>query len=90
MGWGRQLGLTPMRPLAFVAAKAGVAMVGGGRAGRADLRDRRRRPAPAATASDWVLAAVLVWLGSALFAVYGLAICLVFRGPNARRHRVRA
>ena len=26
MGWGRQLGLTPMRPLAFVAAKAGVAM----------------------------------------------------------------
>ena len=33
MGWGRQLGLTPMRPLAFVAAKAGVAMVGGGGAG---------------------------------------------------------
>jgi len=26
MGWGRQLGLTPMRPLAFVAAKAAVAM----------------------------------------------------------------
>ena len=25
----------------------------------------------------------VVWLGSALFAVYGLAICLVFRGPNA-------
>ena len=24
-----------------------------------------------------------MWLGSALFAVYGLAVCLVFRGPNA-------
>ena len=24
-----------------------------------------------------------MWLGSALFAVYGLAICLVFRGSNA-------
>ena len=24
-----------------------------------------------------------MWLGSALFAIYGLAICLVFRGENA-------
>ncbi|MDR7253349.1 ABC-2 type transport system permease protein [Nocardioides sp. BE266] len=82
MGWGRQLGLTPMRPLAFVAAKAGIAMVvalmpvalifaiGAATGARGD-------------ASDWVLAAVLVWLGSALFAIYGLAVSLAFRGPNA-------
>lgn len=82
MGWGRQLGLTPMRPLAFVAAKAGIAMVvalmpvalifgiGAATGARGD-------------AGDWVLAAVLVWLGSALFAIYGLAMSLVFRGPNA-------
>ena len=82
MGWGRQLGLTPMRPLAFVATKAAVAMVvaampvglifaiGAATGARGDW-------------SDWLLAAVVVWLGSALFAIYGLAICLVFRGPNA-------
>jgi ABC-2 type transport system permease protein len=35
------------------------------------------------TWSDWVLGAVIVWLGSALFAIYGLAVALVFRGTNA-------
>ncbi len=82
MGWGRQLGLTPMRPLAFVGAKAAVAMVvaavpvtlifaiGAATGARGDV-------------SDWVLAGAVVWLGSALFAIYGLAICLVFRGSNA-------
>ena len=82
MGWGRQLGLTPMRPMAFVAAKAGIAMavaavpvtlifaIGAATGARGSW-------------SDWVLAATLVWLGSALFAIYGLAICLVFRGSNA-------
>jgi ABC-2 type transport system permease protein len=82
MGWGRQLGLTPMRPLAFVAAKAGIAMtvalmpvtlifsIGALTGARGDW-------------SDWVLAALLVWVGSALFAIYGLSMSLVFRGPNA-------
>jgi ABC-2 type transport system permease protein len=81
MGWGRQLGLTPMRPLAFVAAKAAVAMavaavpvtlifaIGAATGARG-------------SASDWLLAAAIVWLGSALFAIYGLAICLLFRGSS--------
>ena len=34
------------------------------------------------SATDWVLSAVIIWTGSAMFAIYGLAICLVFRGPN--------
>jgi ABC-2 type transport system permease protein len=33
--------------------------------------------------TDWALAATVVWLGSALFAIYGLAVCLAFRGSNA-------
>ncbi len=82
MGWGRQLGLTPMRPLAFVTAKAAIAMVvalmpvtlifaiGAATGARGEW-------------SDWVLCAAIVWLGSALFAIYGLAMSLVFRGPNA-------
>jgi ABC-2 type transport system permease protein len=82
MGWGRQLGLTPMRPVAFVAAKAAVAMVVA--AVPVSLIFAIGSVTGArGTATDWILAAVLVWLGSSLFAVYGLAICLVFRGPNA-------
>ena len=82
MGWGRQLGLTPMRPLAFVATKAAIAMV-------VALMPLTLIFAIGAVAgargswSDWVLAALLVWLGSALFAIYGLSMSLVFRGPNA-------
>jgi ABC-2 type transport system permease protein len=82
MGWGRQLGLTPMRPLSFVLAKAAVAMavaavpvalifgIGAATGARGDW-------------TDWTLAAVIVWAGSALFAIYGLAVCLVVRGTNA-------
>ncbi|MDT0186800.1 ABC transporter permease [Microbacterium sp. ARD31] len=82
MGWGRQLGLTPMRPLAFVATKAVIAMVVALMPvtlifGIGALTGAR------GSWSDWVLAAALVWLGSALFAIYGLAMSLVFRGPNA-------
>ena len=32
---------------------------------------------------DWLLAPRSSGSGSALFAIYGLAVCLVFRGPNA-------
>ena len=82
MGWGRQLGLTPMRPVAFVAAKAAVAMsvaavpvvaifaIGAATGARGDW-------------SDWVLSGALVWLGSLLFAVYGLAVSLAIRSSNA-------
>lgn len=82
MGWGRQLGLTPMRPLAFVAAKAAVAML------VAAVPVGLIYAIGAATGargswSDWLLSAAIVWLGSALFAIYGLAVCLALRGPNA-------
>ena len=35
------------------------------------------------TTSDWLLAGLVVWLGSALFAIYGLAVVLVFRSENS-------
>ena len=82
MGWGRQLGLTPMRPLAFVAAKAGLAMVVAAMP-VALIFAIDAASGARGTWSDWVLGAVIVWLGSALFAIYGLAVALVFRGTNA-------
>ena len=82
LGWGRQLALTPMRPLTFVAVKTAIAMtiaavpitlifaIGALTGARG-------------TTSDWVLAALIVWLGSSLFAIYGLAVILTFRTENA-------
>ncbi len=81
-GWGRQLALTPIAPLTFVAVKTAVAMV------VAAVPIGLIYTIGAATGAqgntvDWVASAVVVWLGSAVFALYGLAVCLVFRGQNA-------
>lgn len=82
MGWGRQVSLTPLPSLAFVAIKTAVAMlvaavpialiyaIGGATGSSGNM-------------FDWLASAGTVWLGSALFAVYGLAICLIFKGENA-------
>ena len=82
LGWGRQLALTPMRPLTFVAVKTAIAMaiaavpialifaIGAATGARG-------------TTSDWLLAGLVVWLGSSLFAIYGLAVVLMFRSENS-------
>lgn len=82
MGWGRQVALTPLPPLAFVAIKTAVAM------SVAAVPIALVYAMGAASGSsgntfDWLASAGIVWLGSALFAVYGLAVCLVFTGENA-------
>ncbi len=82
MGWGRQIALTPLPALAFVAVKTAVAML------VAAVPIALIYAIGAATGSsgstfDWLASAGIVWLGSALFAVYGLAMCLIFKGENA-------
>ncbi|WP_435742112.1 ABC transporter permease [Nocardioides sp. SYSU DS0663] len=81
MGWGRQVALTPLSSVAFVAIKTAVAML------VAAVPVALIYVIGAATGSsgnavDWLASAGIVWLGSALFAVYGLAVCLVFKGDN--------
>jgi ABC-2 type transport system permease protein len=82
LGWGRQLSLTPLRPLSFVAAKAAVAMVVAG-IPVALIYLIGALTGARADASDWLLSAAIVWAGSAMFAIYGLALCLVFASQNA-------
>lgn len=82
MGWGRQIALTPLSPKAFVAIKTGIAML------VAAVPIALIYAIGAATGSsgnafDWVASAATVWLGSALFAVYGLAMCLLLKSENA-------
>ena len=82
LGWGRQLALTPLPRLHFVALKTGVAMAVASVPIALIFVIGALTGARGSTA-DWVLTAVLVWGGSALFAVYGLAVCLVFKGAGA-------
>lgn len=82
MGWGRQLSLTPIRPLQVVVLKAGIAMtvaavpialiyaIGAATGARGDL-------------GDWAGSAAIVWALSSMFAIYGLAITTIFRTQSA-------
>lgn len=81
-GWGRQLGLTPLRDGGYVGMKALIALV--------------VAAIPVAliyllglvtdaegTASAWLLSGLLVLLGAGVFAVYGLVVGLAFRTEAA-------
>lgn len=77
-GWGRQLAVTPMRDSQYVMVKAAVAMTtaalpaliiyGLGLAFGAK-----------ATVSTWILSLLIVFVGSGMFALYGLLFGLAFR-----------
>lgn len=82
-GWGRQLGLTPLRDIQFVAVKSTVAVVLalipitliyaiGWFTGSAK-----------ADPWVWVASFVIVLAGSSMFALYGLCAGLLFRSESA-------
>ena len=81
-GWGRQLGLTPWIGAGFVVTKSAVAMTIAavpvltvGIAGAATGAQ--------ATPLAWVLSLGAAWLGSAVFAGYGLSAGMAFRSESA-------
>ena len=82
LGWGRQLALTPLAPLSFVALKTALAMVVAA-VPVALIYLIGWATGAEGTVTDWLLSGVVVWLGSALFAIYGLAVCLLFRSDGA-------
>lgn len=81
-GWGRQLGLTPMRDWQFIAVKAQVAVL------------LAMLPVGAifalgyftgaeGTGRAWVLSALAVIVGAVTFSLYGLVIGLAFGSESA-------
>ncbi|WP_328796763.1 ABC transporter permease [Janibacter melonis] len=81
-GWGRQLGLTPMRDSSFVLSKAvtaltvacvpiGLIYLIGALSGAEG------------TVQAWVLSALVVLGGAGVFALYGLCVGLAFRSESA-------
>jgi ABC-2 type transport system permease protein len=81
-GWSRQLRITPLSPAAYVVAKmltslvlaaaaVGVVYVVGSATGK-----------PHMPVSVWVLTALLVWVGSLLFAAFGLFVGYLLPSEN--------
>jgi ABC-2 type transport system permease protein len=80
-GWSRQLRLTPLRPIAYIAAKMIVAMVLGLVSVTvvfvAGALTGARLDAPA-----WVVCFLLAWLGSSVFAAFGLLMGYLLPSEN--------
>lgn len=81
-GWGRQLGLTPMRDAGYVASKAIVAIIIA-LIPIALIYAIGAFTGAEGSAGAWVLTAVLCVVGSAIFALFGLAIGAGFRSEAA-------
>lgn len=82
-GWGRQLGLTPMRPAGYVVTKVVVALIIAAGGVTAVFVAGMLTGARADTPAVWVATFLLTWLGSALFALYGLGIAQTFKSESA-------
>jgi ABC-2 type transport system permease protein len=82
LGWSRQLRLTPLSPVAYILTKAIVALALGALSVIAvnvvgALTGKAQMPTHV-----WVLAALIAWLGSIVFAAFGLFMGYLLPGEN--------
>ncbi|HEY0119936.1 MAG TPA: ABC transporter permease [Cellulomonas sp.] len=82
-GWGRQLALTPLRPGGFVATKVVVALAISGIGALAVTVVGFATGAHAGPPWVWPATFVITWLGSSLFALYGLVVAQLFHSESA-------
>lgn len=73
-GWSRQLRVTPLSPVAYVIAKMLTAMVLGATSVAAVYLVGVATGKPSMPVSLWVYTGLLVWVGSLVFAAFGLFI----------------
>lgn len=81
-GWGRQLGLTPLRDSSFVAVKVALASIIA-LAPIALIFALGTVTGAQGDAGAWLLSAVVLVAGSLVFALYGLCFGLTFRSEAA-------
>ena len=81
-GWSRQLRLSPLLPLSYVALKAAVAMVAGAAASGLVLVVGGLRGAHLST-GRWLACGLLAWACSSVFAALGLAVGYLLPGESA-------
>lgn len=81
-GWSRQLRLTPLRPLAYVAIKVLAALAIGGIALVVEYAVGRARGVDMPL-HVWILTGLAAWLGALVFAAFGLFIGYLVPSENA-------
>ncbi len=81
-GWSRQLRLTPLRPIAYIGAKAIIGMLISAIAIGAVYACGPLRHAHMPV-STWIGSALIVWLGSLVFVAFGLFVGYLLPSDNA-------
>lgn len=81
LGWSRQLSLTPLRPQAYIATKMLVAMVLGLLAVLVVFAVGEGSGAQMG-GTVWVESALIAWIGSAVFAAFGLFMGYLLPSEN--------
>ena len=81
-GWSRQLRLTPLKPIAYIAVKVIVGMLIGALAIGAVYACGPYRHAHMPV-SAWIASALIIWLGSLVFVAFGLFVGYLLPSDNA-------
>ncbi|WP_182346884.1 ABC transporter permease [Tomitella gaofuii] len=81
LGWSRQLRLTPLRPVAYIATKALVAMTLG-LASVVVVFIVGAFTGAQASGAVWIAAPLIAWLGSLVFAAFGLFMGYLLPSEN--------
>ena len=81
-GWSRQLRLTPLKPIAYITAKAIVGMLISALAIGAVYACGPLRHAQM-PAKAWISSALIIWLGSLVFVAFGLFVGYLLPSDNA-------
>ena len=81
-GWSRQLRLTPLKPIAYIAVKVIVGMLIGALAIGAVYACGPYRHAHMPV-SAWITSALIIWLGSLVFVAFGLFVGYLLPSDNA-------
>jgi len=82
LGWSRQLRLTPLRPVAYVAVKIATAMVLGAVAVLVVYVLGALTSADMDAVGLWVATSVLAWAGAVVFAAFGLFMGYLLPSEN--------
>ena len=82
LGWSRQLRVTPLSPVAYIAVKMVTSLVLGGASVAIVYVTGLVTKKPAMPLWVWLVTAVSVWIGSLLFAAFGLFIGYLLPSEN--------
>jgi ABC-2 type transport system permease protein len=82
-GWSRQLRLTPLAPVAYIVMKMLTAMVLGGASVIAVFIVGALTGKPTMPVWLWIVSALCVWVGSLIFAAFGLFMGYLLPTENA-------